>query len=192
MDITDTIIPKTDQLNADSLLAGPMTIRIREVVKKNDPQQPLWIYYDGDNNKPWKPCLSMRRALVHVWGKDGGSFVGKSVTLFANPDVIYGGKKVGGIRISHMSGVSEKLTFMLTDKKGSKSPYTVFPLVDDLAPLREAATQGTEAFRAAWKVTPKDVRSRAEAELASLQATAKTADETATLNQSTANANADA
>jgi hypothetical protein len=179
MDITDTIIPKSDQLNADDLIAGPRVIRIAEIKRKSEPQQPLAIHFDGDNGKPWKPCLSMRRALVHVWGSDATKWIGRTVKLALDKEVVYGGKKVGGIRIREMSDIPEPLTFMLTDKRGSRSPYTVHPLQDPLAGLEAAARQGSDAFRAAWKASDKATRDLAAARVEEFQKIATAADSSA-------------
>ena len=63
MDLSQTIIPKSDQLNADDLIAGPRTIRITAVSTGNA-EQPVVINYEGDNGRPYKPSKSMRRILV--------------------------------------------------------------------------------------------------------------------------------
>src|SRR5574337_263090 len=102
IDLRPTIEPKSDQLNADDLIAGPRTIRVRDV-KAVKEDQPILIFFDGDNEKPYKPCKGMRRVLVKAWGADGHKYIGKSMTLFCDPDVTFGGAKVGGIRISHVS-----------------------------------------------------------------------------------------
>lgn len=121
VDISDTIIPKSDQLNADDLIAGPRTIKITGVVKKNDIKQPIWVSYEGDDGKPWKPCLSMRRVLIKFWGKESDVYIGRSLTLFNDPTVAYGGSEVGGIRISHMSDLEKPENgILLTAKRGKR------------------------------------------------------------------------
>ena len=96
-DLAQTILPKTDQLNADTLLAGPMTITVTAVKGCDDPTQPIAIHFEGGEKTPYKPCKSMRRVLVHCWGADGNTFVGRRMTLFCDPEVVFGGIKVGGI-----------------------------------------------------------------------------------------------
>ncbi len=56
MSLMNAIKPKSDQLNADDLLTGPRTITITEVVNRETPDQPVWIRYEGDGGKPYKPC----------------------------------------------------------------------------------------------------------------------------------------
>lgn len=126
MNLTQSIQPKSDQLNADDLIGGPITIRLRDIKGTEDPAQPVSLYYDGDNGKPYKPCKSMRRVLVAAWGVDGKAFIGRSITLFRDNAVVFGGIQVGGIRISHMSHLAQSsLTMPLTMSKAQRRPYTV-------------------------------------------------------------------
>ena len=129
MDLRKTIIPNSNQVNADDLITGPRTIKIREVKEGDSEQQPVSIYFDGDDNKPYKPCLSMRRLLVQVWGHEGKSYVGKSMTIFLEPSVKWAGVEVGGIRISHVSNIDKPKDVLLTVAKGKRRPYTVQPLI---------------------------------------------------------------
>lgn len=127
-DLSTTIAPKSDQLNADDLIGGSITIKVTKVAGMTDPAQPIAIFFENDGGKPYKPGKSMRRVLVQVWGKEGNSYVGKSMTLYRDNEVVFGGIKVGGIRISHMSDISEAKTMALTASKASRKPFTVNPL----------------------------------------------------------------
>ena len=123
-----SIIAKSDQLNSDDLIAGSQTIKITGVrVTASD--QPVTINYEGDGGKPFKPCKSMCRVLIMVWGDDGENYIGKSLTVFRDTSVKWGGVAVGGIRISHMEGLSEKRVVSLTITRGSKKPFTIMPLI---------------------------------------------------------------
>lgn len=128
-DMLQTVMPKSDQLNADSLIAGKtLTIRVTKVSLANG-DQPVAISYEGDSGKPYKPCKSMRRVLIHAWGGDGAQYVGRSMTLYCDPSVKFGGADVGGIRISHLSHIERDMTMALTATKASRKPFTVKPLV---------------------------------------------------------------
>jgi hypothetical protein len=127
MDISDTIKPKSDQLNADDLIAGPMTVKFGKVSKVSG-DQPIAIQLHGDF-QPFKPCKSMRRLLVAAWGNDATVWEGRDVTLYNDPDVMYAGQKVGGIRISHMSHIDKDFTTLLTATRGRRKPCTVKKLV---------------------------------------------------------------
>lgn len=161
-DLSPTVIPKSDQLNADDLITGPRTITISKVAANPDaPDQPISVYFEGDNGKPYKPCKSMRRVLIAGWGPDGTTYPGKSLTLFNDPSVKFGGIAVGGIRISHMSGLNEPKALMLTTTRSKRSEYVVKPIADASPPApaqppdllddaRAAADKGSEAFAAFW------------------------------------------
>lgn len=132
-DMSQVIIPRSDQINADSLLAGPVVITIREVEIRPGTEQPVTIYYNGDEGKPWRPCKSMSRVLVSAWGPDARQYLGRSVRLFCDPNVTWGGMKVGGIRISHMSHIERDMVIALTATKGKKVMATIKPLVIEQA-----------------------------------------------------------
>lgn len=156
-DLSKTIAPKSDQLNADDLIAGPMTITVRGVsANPYSAEQPVSISFEGDNGKPYKPCKQMRRVMVHLWGKDGSQYAGRSMTLYRDHDVQFGGMKVGGIRISHMTGLTKPETMALTATRANRKPFTVQPLImpaiDNSAKdeARAAAKKGTTEFRAWW------------------------------------------
>lgn len=127
MDMTPTLAAKSNQLTSDDLIAGPLTIVVTKVTAGSS-EQPVAISYDGDQGKPWYPCKSMRRVLVAAWGADAKVYIGRSMTLFRDPDVSYGGIKVGGIRISHLSDLDGPLSIALTVTRQKRAPYKVQPL----------------------------------------------------------------
>jgi len=137
--LRDTIIPKSNQLNADELLAGPITIKISNVRRDNS-DQPIIINYDGDGGRPYKPCKSMRKVLVFAWGENGLNWIGRSMTLFCDPDVVFGGEVVGGTRISHMSDIDGDLKVTITVKRGKKAQYIVKKLELQKTPPKQPET----------------------------------------------------
>lgn len=194
-DLSKTIAPKSDQLNADDLITGPRIIKITDVSAKNSSaDQPVSIHFEGDNGKPYKPCLSMRRVMVQVWGKDGKSYIGRSMELYLNPEVTFGGAKVGGIRISRMSHMDKPITMALTATRAQRKPYTVKPLevtpeVDNgklqaiIANLEDAANSGMDVFRnaweASWRNSNEQERGKLKLELDRLKQIAQNADDEA-------------
>ncbi len=128
-DMSAAIVPKSDQLNSDDLIAGPITIKITDVTVRGGQEQPVSIHYEGDKGKPYKPCKSMSRVLVANWGADAKKYIGRSLSLYREPSVKWAGMEVGGIRISHMSDIDSAMTMALTATKGSRKPFTVKPLV---------------------------------------------------------------
>lgn len=137
VDMSHFIAPKSDQINSDDLIGGPLTITVTRVsANEGSPEQPINIGFDNDDGKPFRPCKSMRRVMVHIWGADASKYVGRSMTLYRDPKVQFGGMQVGGIRISHMSHIPEdklsdgRVQMALTASKAKRAPYAVFPLVD--------------------------------------------------------------
>lgn len=128
--ILASIVPKSDQLNADDLLAGPMTVTIAGV-SAGTAEQPVNIRLHGEA-RVYRPCKTMRRVLVHLWGDDGHAWIGRRMTLVHDPEVKFGGVKVGGIRISHMSDIpaATSIAVMLSKAGGQakKGVVTIQPL----------------------------------------------------------------
>lgn len=150
MDLSKTIKPKSDQLNADDLVTGSKTIKIRDIKEGADETQPVKIYFYGDNNKPYLPCKSMRRVLVQLWGADGLQFIGKRLTIFRDDSVKWAGIEVGGIRISHASHIAENTRVLITVAKNKRTPATIEVL--PLVPIKDI-----EAVKKALKEKSKDL-----------------------------------
>ncbi len=187
-DLSQTIAPKSDQLNSDDLIAGPMTIKITKIsANPGSPEQPISIFFEGDSGKPYKPCKSMRRVLVNTWGSDGNKFPGRSMTLYRDPSVKFGGFDVGGIRISHMTDIAKPVTMALTASKANRKPFTVQPLLPEggipeaspeLIDLAETASRGGEnVLRQFWTGLSKIEQHSLKNRLDDLKAAAKKADE---------------
>ncbi len=151
-DLSDTLVAKSDQLTADDLIGRTLTINVLSVSKDAGAEQPVSISFGGDEGKPYKPCKIMRRLLVQCWGKDGNAYVGRGMTLYRDPDVMFGALKVGGIRISHLSHIDGEITLALTEKKGRKKGYKVKPLAlskSATAPVADKAEQWLARLSAA-------------------------------------------
>lgn len=134
VDMSRFIEAKSDQLNADDLIGTSKTIKITRVTG-NDGDQPVSIFYEGDNGKPFKPCKTIRRVLMGVWGKYANEYVGKSMTIYRDDAVTFGGLATGGIRISHMSHLDKETVVVVMKSKGKKAGVTIKPLVvQDAAP----------------------------------------------------------
>lgn len=176
MDISDTIVARSDQLNAADILGGPITVTITKV-SKGDGDQPVSISYQGDNGKPFKPCKSVRRLLVGMWGKDASKYVGRRLTLFFDPRVTWAGKEEGGVRVSHASHIDGEFKMALRASKAKTVMTTVKPLSNDAPksepdfdfPAFESAiataleTPQTHAELSAWweSLKPERIKARA-------------------------------
>lgn len=142
LDMTRFIEAKSDQINADDLISGPRTITITRV-SQGSAEQPVNVNFDGDDGKPFRPCKTVRRIMVAVWGPDAKDYVGRSMTLYRDPKVKFGGMEVGGIRVSHMSHIDEPKTLALMATKGKRIPYKVEPLRQQAKPNPAAAFADT-------------------------------------------------
>lgn len=163
--LRDTIVPKSDQLNAEQLIGAPLTITVTDVRRGSTDEQPITIHYDSDAGRPYKPCKSMRKVLVFAWGEDGRQWIGRSMTLFNNPEVMFGGVKVGGIRISHLSDIERDIALSLTKTRGKKEQFVIQKLAADpkveqyRQRLTAVAADGVDKLAEAWKKTPARIRS---------------------------------
>jgi hypothetical protein len=135
-DLRSTIIPKSDQLNSEQLIAGPITVTVTDV-RIGGAEQPISVHYEGEAGRPYKPCKTMRKVLIFAWGPDGREWVGKSMTLYNDPQVKFGGDEVGGIRISHMTDIERNIQLSLTATRGKKALHTIKLLEVQAAPTLE-------------------------------------------------------
>jgi len=150
-DMSAVIEPKSDQWNADDFFAGPRTFTIREVRIKRGEEQPVDIYVDG-SDKAYRPCKSMCRVLVHIWGPDAGKYNGRSLTLYRDPKVRFGKDAVGGIRISHMTDIpadkldNGRVIMSLTATRAQRKPHVVMPLVVEKPANEDGAARWADAY----------------------------------------------
>jgi hypothetical protein len=140
-DMSAVIAPKSDQINADDLLAGDMTITITDVSVTPGTEQPVSMRFSG-SNKFFRPCKSMCRVMVHAWGADAKAYIGRSLTLYRDPKVKWGGMEVGGIRIRAMSHIERDMVMMLSESKANRKPHKVTVL----RPQQQAATADAPAL----------------------------------------------
>lgn len=148
-DMTAVIIPRSDQWNADDLLAGPRTITVTGVKITPGTEQPVAISFAG-SDKVFRPCKSMSRVLVAAWGPDATKYTGRSLTLYRDARVKWGGLEVGGIRIGEMSHISGPLTMALAESKAVRKAFTVKPLAIPTHDATAAPDDEARAEVAGW------------------------------------------
>jgi hypothetical protein len=134
---------KSDRLNAEDLLGGPLRVTITGVERLNRDDGKVALHYDGENGKPFMPCLSMRRVLARIWGDRASEYVGREMVLFRNPEVVFGKAKTGGVRISHMSGIDAVTSVVIPIAKGRAGEYNVAPLPSRKAEPADATPSET-------------------------------------------------
>lgn len=128
MDISDTLAPNSDQLDAVDLLGGPQVFTI-ERVSRGNAEQPVQIHL-AEFPRPWRPGKSMRRVLVAIWGPDAQQYVGRRVKLWCDQEVRFGGQAVGGTRILALSHLDKRRGVPLLVTRGKSAIYTVDPLTE--------------------------------------------------------------
>ena len=177
MDITESLAANSAQQNYDEYLAGPKTVTVAEVTQ-GTAEQPVNVELVEFPGKPFKPAKSVRRVLAAAWGTDASQWTGRRLTIYGDPSVRYGGKEVGGLRVSHVSHIDKPITVALTVTRGKRAPFTVQPLPDapPVPPIPEdvqtlAQYQDYYRHRAQNGATPE--------ELAMIQQNAPTNEETA-------------
>jgi len=127
-DLAASVRAKSDQLNADDLIAGPITGRIVRITK-GTPEQPMNVHISSWP-QPWKPCKTERRVMSGLWGGDPSAWIGKTIRLARDPDVIFGKERVGGIRIEGASGIDHVVTQQLNAARGKKAARSVSPITE--------------------------------------------------------------
>jgi hypothetical protein len=127
LDLSQSIIAKSDQINADDLIAGPITVTISRVIK-GSPEQPFDFQLVETPGRAYRPSKTMRRVIVEAWGAKTSAYAGRRLTLYREPSITFGGQKVGGIRISHMSDIAGPVVLAAQVKKGKRETFTVRPL----------------------------------------------------------------
>ena len=131
--LRDTIVPKSDQLNYDDVMTRPLTVRVTGLAA-GSPDQPVIVRVadaeTGAALRDYKPCKSMRRVLIACWGDRGRDWIGHTMRLIGDPNVMFGGVRVGGIRIAAVSGIDAPKRIMLTTTR-SKRQETIIDVLHD-------------------------------------------------------------
>lgn len=154
-DITDTLAPKSDQLDAVELINGPRTFTVERVDVRKGAEQPVSVHF-LEFDRPWRPGRNQRRVLSYCWGQHSSQWAGRRVTLVRDPEVVYGGKKVGGIRIQTLSHIDGPMSAPILEGQGRPGTYEVLPMprVDEL--------------RCEWVTADAERRKEIEAEVAAI------------------------
>lgn len=179
MDITPALATNSNQLNAIDIVAAPIDVTVVGVERSGNR---VAVSLHESPGKPWFPSKGMLRILAKHWGKETNNWTGKRARLFYDPTVPWKGKPVGGIRISHISGIDSPQTDPLRINQEKSIPYTVQPLPDatpsaEVQPDWQAriveAGDNVAALRAMW--TDAQARGASEAILNDIKNAATTA-----------------
>lgn len=127
--VNHAIQAKSDQLNYSDFAGSKKIVFITEV-KVSAGDQPVSIFYDGHNGRPWKPNKGTIRILCEAYGEESDNWIGKSVELYGDSTVKWAGAEIGGIRISALSDIGNGgLTCFVTMSRGKRRKTTIPLLV---------------------------------------------------------------
>ncbi|MCC3277494.1 hypothetical protein LJ753_16645 [Arthrobacter sp. zg-Y20] len=140
MDISQALVAKSDQLNASDLTGAPIVATI-QAVRKGDAAKPVIVDLAGMDGRPWKPSKGMLRVIANGWGTESDVWVGRSVKLINNPEVIYAGEKVGGVEVTAMSHLDKPFTIPVRISQKKVKQHTVEVLAEPV----------TEPWQAQWQ-----------------------------------------
>lgn len=159
MDITETLAPKSDQLDAIELASsGPRTFTV-ERTSKGNAEQPVQVHL-VELDRVWRPGKNMRRVLGWFWGTESSEWPGRRITLYCDPTVKFGKDTPGGTRISQMSALIRTDPCPLILTRGT----TGFWSVEELPELSRR-----EQLRAEWDTADPERREAIRAEVAALE-----------------------
>lgn len=183
-DITETLAPKSEQLdNIDLRNSPPRIFTVTAVDVHIGSDQPVTVHL-AEFERPWKPGKNMRRVLAHCWGKESDNWIGRRVELYADEKVKFGNDTPGGTRISRISHIDATTHAPLLLGQGKPGTYKVDPLPDDaptappeLTEAMIACATDVDQLGAWWKQHKnKGTRAAIEARVAEIKAADDAAD----------------
>lgn len=182
VNIAETLVSNSTQLDNVDLMAGPRVFTITDV-QMTASEQPLSIRL-AEYDRPWKPGLTMRRLLSEMWGPESDEWIGRKVRLYRDETVKFGPTTPGGTRISHATHLDKTVRVTLPISKGKFAEFVVEPMKDETPaskpapkPKEPTAQQVTDCtdiatLRDWWKATSEgsERREQIEQRVAELQA----------------------
>ncbi len=180
-DITETLKADSTQLNAIDFTGTSKTYTVTSVrVVKGD--QPVNIRLKEEvDGREYRPSKSMRRVLASIWGANSDDWEGKRFTLYCDESVTWGGKAVGGIKISAMSGLTAPKKVMIQESSTVRKPHTVQPLPDAPAATQQppeptaeqvARCNDVDELRSWWSASSPEMQATIRARVDELNAQA--------------------
>lgn len=165
MDISETLAPNSDQLDAVDLLGGSRVFTITNVTKGNA-EQPVQVHL-AEFPRPWRPGKSMRRVLAACWGTDASVWIGRRVELYCDESVRFGSEAVGGTRIRALSHIDKPKSIPLLVSRGKSATFRVQPLPD--APPSDPSADKIAALTEEWHTAGPERKAEIQAEVTALR-----------------------
>ena len=110
-DLAASIEARSEQIDADNLISGPVDVTIKAVTKGPSNEQPIQIVLQ-ETPLFYRPNKTFRRALIGCFGDDASNWIGMRLRLARDANVMFGGVKVGGTIVTHAS-IEAPVVFML-------------------------------------------------------------------------------
>ncbi len=150
--VSQAMQAKSDQLNYDDIGSGEIVIKVNKVIVTNT-EQPVSIFYDGCNDKPYKPSKGMIRLISEAWGVESDCWIGKSISLYGDDSVKWAGKEIGGIRINAFSDINKGgISAFVALSRGKRRKVTVKYL--EVKPVNDVITDIDQSWINAAKEDP--------------------------------------
>ena len=111
------------------------SVRLDDEKKKKEVDKA--VIYFKEIDRGWVFSKTSGHCLAKMFGEDDDAWIGKRVTLFADPDVKFGGDQVGGIRVSGSPDISQPMTIRIKFPKKKAIEVTLTPT----APSRPSQNQ---------------------------------------------------
>lgn len=101
LDLTEAMAVDSSRLNADDLVAGPITVQITGAKTYRAKGKQRVQYAISNGHMPWHPCKTQMRLMAEIIGdKSARPWIGKWVALYRDPDVTFGSDTTGGVRLA--------------------------------------------------------------------------------------------
>lgn len=128
-EIAAAAMATSDRLNAEDLVAGPMTITIKDVrVIQGEKGASKLILDIHEHEHPWHTCKSVTRTILAMWPDEPSDWIGRQMVLYRDPTVVFKNDPLGGIRIQAASNLASEFTIKLTEHQKKRITRTVKPL----------------------------------------------------------------
>ena len=178
MDITESLQPRSDQINADSIPADQTMIVTISRVVPGKASQPYDFELAEFPGRAYRPGVTMRRVIAAAWGRESDDYRGRRMELYTDPTVRFGKEVTGGIRIKSLSHIKKPLKVRVTIGQGRRGDYMVQPLPDAApsSPVQHlteadiAACSSVEELRVMWQAASPDVQQLIQQRVAEIQA----------------------
>src|SRR5688572_16870977 len=74
-------------------------VTMEEVTGDTGKEMKATIHFDGDQLKPMILNKGNATTICESFGDDSDRWIGKTIEVYTDPGVMFGGKRVGGLRV---------------------------------------------------------------------------------------------